>query len=307
MKILPKGSREDWLAVRKNYIGSSEIAALFDVSPFTSKFALWHEKKGNYTPDIASKRMDAGTFLEDGIAKWWAFENSLQIEDFNSIWLDDVHKISATPDRFVITEAARYPLEIKNIDYKEFKEKWKEEPPIYYQLQLSQQMMLDGSEYGFIVACVGGNALHEYKIKYNPKIGDLIRKKVAEFWKSIEDGIEPKISSHNDLDIVKSLFKEGVGLGHIDLTNDNYLPSLAADLKEKSAKRLSLQKEEDRLKAEIFNKLGDYDTASCNGFFIAKSRKKGSVGTIITKNMLGQIVGAKKGSVTLTIKEQENE
>ena len=36
----------DWHAARANGIGGSEIAAVLGLSPYESRFSLWHRKKG---------------------------------------------------------------------------------------------------------------------------------------------------------------------------------------------------------------------------------------------------------------------
>ena len=33
---------------RKNWLGASETSALFGVSPYTTKFDLWHQKVGKF-------------------------------------------------------------------------------------------------------------------------------------------------------------------------------------------------------------------------------------------------------------------
>ena len=57
---------------RKHWIGASESAALFGVSPYTTKFELWHQKVGNIAPpDLDDvERIMAGQYLEPSIAAW---------------------------------------------------------------------------------------------------------------------------------------------------------------------------------------------------------------------------------------------
>ena len=63
-------SDEHWHSMRKQNVGGSDIATLFDVSPYKTKFTLWHEKAGNVTEDNeGNSRTDWGKRLEAGIAE----------------------------------------------------------------------------------------------------------------------------------------------------------------------------------------------------------------------------------------------
>lgn len=70
--------REQWLAARRRssggwLIGASEAAAVLGWSRFDDRFAMWHRKRGLVADlvDDVDERRDAGTFLEDGILRWY--------------------------------------------------------------------------------------------------------------------------------------------------------------------------------------------------------------------------------------------
>ena len=41
---------EEWLAARADGLGGSEVAAVLGLSPFESRFSLWHRKAGRVGP-----------------------------------------------------------------------------------------------------------------------------------------------------------------------------------------------------------------------------------------------------------------
>ena len=43
-------TREEWKALRKNYIGGSDAASVVGLNPFSSPYALWAEKTGKTPP-----------------------------------------------------------------------------------------------------------------------------------------------------------------------------------------------------------------------------------------------------------------
>jgi predicted phage-related endonuclease len=54
---------------RSTHVGASECAALFDCSPYLTRFELWHRRKGNIdSPDLSGvERVEWGLRLEPAI------------------------------------------------------------------------------------------------------------------------------------------------------------------------------------------------------------------------------------------------
>ena len=72
-EVIPYTTREAWLAERARDITSTDVAALFGVSPYLTRFELWHRKHG--TPEAAPEELDDvervrwGQRLQDAIAR----------------------------------------------------------------------------------------------------------------------------------------------------------------------------------------------------------------------------------------------
>ena len=60
-----------WHEQRRAALGGSEIAAVLGLSPFESKFALWHRKAGLTEPIDDSPEMEWGRRLEAAIRDKW--------------------------------------------------------------------------------------------------------------------------------------------------------------------------------------------------------------------------------------------
>src|SRR5690606_13844867 len=60
---------DDDAAFRASVVGSSEVAALFDASPYLTRFELWHRKKGNIATPEFDAVADDGT--PDNERIWW--------------------------------------------------------------------------------------------------------------------------------------------------------------------------------------------------------------------------------------------
>src|SRR5690606_22150337 len=66
----PAGSPE-WLALRADGLGGSEIAAVLGLSPFESRFSLWHRKRGEAAPQAETEERKSGKYFEPGIVEWF--------------------------------------------------------------------------------------------------------------------------------------------------------------------------------------------------------------------------------------------
>ena len=62
-------STEEWLELRKRDITSTDVAALFGLSPYKTAFGLWQSKRPEYVEDFEeTTRIKWGTRLQDAIA-----------------------------------------------------------------------------------------------------------------------------------------------------------------------------------------------------------------------------------------------
>lgn len=92
-------NREEWKALRKNYIGGSDAAAVVGLNHFSSPYALWAEKTGRTPAFEGNLATDVGTFLEDFIAQRFSAESGKKVRRANQSFIND-----------------RYPWAIANID-----------------------------------------------------------------------------------------------------------------------------------------------------------------------------------------------
>ena len=102
-----------WHKLRAKHIGGSDVAALFGLSSFSTRWQLWMEKSGKLPPEDLSnnKAVQAGTFLEAGIAQWaaslWDWDIK-KVEEYHTA--DDTPGMGATLDYAL---ASGVPVEIK--------------------------------------------------------------------------------------------------------------------------------------------------------------------------------------------------
>lgn len=298
MKTLIKDETH-WHELRAKHIGSSEVAALFSLSPYSTRFELWHIKNGSVQDYFTgNKRTRYGQKLEAVIAECVAEETGWEVIEeptANYYSNDRVNGMGATPDRLVRAADCEDlgVLEIKNVDRIQFNKDWKEEPPIYYQLQLQHQLACTGLKWGAIAVMVGGNDLRVYTFDSHDGTIGKIEDAVRAFWQSIKDQSPPPPVEANDYDVVRALFSTARD-EVVDLSSDNELPMICAELCTIAPQRGDLEKREKSLKAQILAKVGSAARATCNGFFIAAPE--------IVKNMKAKPAHEQRYR-TITVKE----
>jgi len=189
-----------WHELRRGCVGGSEIAALFDLSPYLSYWQLWQQKAGNLpAADLSDNNaVKAGTFFEEGIAKWAAEKWGWDIQKVREYrTCEKAPGLGATLDYEIIKTL--HPVEIKwsvrghGWDY-EGEEIVK--APEGYLLQVQAQIGATESCYdheidgGWLVAFLGGEPRRMW-VPRKPTIIDAIREEVTAFWQSIAEKKEP--------------------------------------------------------------------------------------------------------------------
>jgi len=266
---------------RRNWIGASESAALFGMSPFTTRYQLWHEKRGTIDPDNLDddERVNAGKYLEPAIAAWASFKWRWKITNVEGYSPHPTVPGMGCSLDFVTEDGA--PVEIKNVDYLVFRDKWQAEgaeiidAPEHYLIQVQHQLACHpAADHAWLLACVGGNKLYRMRVERHANFIAALEAEVADFWQSIRDGKEPHPSFTQDAKTISRVYALGGG-DVADLRDNNRMPELCSDylrakLAEKAAKEVA-----ETAMAEIRTLIGNAGTALvAGGYTIKRSNVK---------------------------------
>jgi predicted phage-related endonuclease len=305
----PQSAAElDEAMFRATHVGASEAAALFDCSPYLTKFELYHRKKGNIaTPEFNALHDDGtpdderiywGVKLEAAIIEAakerYGYQDREQAEH-----LSNGKGLGGHPDRRVICpERGPGILEIKTADWL-VRKSWGDEPPAHYLIQSQAYQGLDGVAWGDVLVLVGGNKLERFCYDFRPKIYAEIEKRVEAFWQSIAADEPPPADYARDLPTITELYREGTE-EVVDLTADNLAHEAAAAFLFAKEARLEAEKREDAAKAELLDKLGPASTAMLNGFVV----RAATVAAIPEREAEpGEIIRGRKSYRRLIVKE----
>src|SRR5687768_166765 len=96
--IEPK-NEQHWRELRSQDITSTEVSALFGVSPYTTLFELWHRKRDRTVVDFEStERMKWGNRLQDAVATGIAEDQKWRIRRMTEYMRDPLLKMGASFD-----------------------------------------------------------------------------------------------------------------------------------------------------------------------------------------------------------------
>ena len=294
-------NRDQWLAERVKDVTSTEVSALYGLSPYLSEFELFHQKRDQVVVHIQeNERMKWGTRLESAIAHGAAEDQGWNISKLGVYMRDTEAKIGSTFD-FEILSSSDGPgiLEVKNVDWLQYQQKWIDdgngniEAPEHIELQVQHQLEVADRSWAAIVVLVGGN---EQKIVLRNRdrgIGQDIRKRVTDFWAGVQANRPPAADYVQDAEfIIKHLRRDGSG---DVIVADPLLEAKIKDYEFVSREYNSLEKIKNQRRAEILEMIGTASKIVTSFGSLSCGNVKGKAGTLITPAMIGTTVGASEG------------
>lgn len=191
-------------------ITATEIAAVVGLSPWMSRFTLWHKKSGlNVAPFEMTSSIEWGSRLEDAVAGKWQDEHPGQLAAPAGTWRNREREWQrATPDRliypqpegeFETPDQASGLLEVKTSP---FGDDWgpsgSDGVPVWYRCQVLWQMDTLGLRRTEIAVLISGHDYREYTVEYDEGEAKLLRDAAVQFLDEVRDGVRPPIDGADD-------------------------------------------------------------------------------------------------------------
>jgi putative phage-type endonuclease len=267
MQIINPENTQDWLRLRTFDITSTDVAALFGISPYTTKFELWHRKqRGDVVEFTENKRMKWGTALQDTIAAQIAKDKGWEIRRMTEYIRDESIRAGASFD-FAIGEDGL--LEIKNVDGRIYRDNWIEDDngniqaPPHIEIQVQHQLLVSGREYAHIGALVGGNDEKLIYRKRDEVVISAIRQAVIEFWASIEPNFV------EDAAFISKLYGYAEPNKVLDVRGDGTFEEKMLLYKKLGEDAKAIGEQRDGIKAELLTIIGDAEKVTGDSFTIS--------------------------------------
>ena len=156
IRQIKRGNREEWLALRKDYIGGSDAASVVGLNEYQSPNALWCEKTGITPAFEGNLRTEVGTFLEDFIAKKFEAETGKKVRRSNFTFINDQYPWAiADIDREIVGENAG--LECKSTSDLNLRHYKNGDYPSRFYAQCVHYMAVKGYDRYYLAVLIGNS------------------------------------------------------------------------------------------------------------------------------------------------------
>lgn len=192
-----------WHEARRMRVGGSEIAAVLGISPWESRFSLWHRKMGALDPVDETPAMAWGTRLEPLIADEFArLHPDVDVRPAATFIRPDRPYQTAAPDRLAyrnrITARPGAVIEIKTSRTSDdWGDPGTDQVPVHYRAQVLWYLDTLGLDAAHVAVLVGGSDFREYHLTHDPVDAQTMRDAAATFVASLAAGERPDIDAHS--------------------------------------------------------------------------------------------------------------
>jgi len=262
--------RDEWLAVRKRGIGSSDAAAAVGLSPYKSQLELWMEKTGR---DAALPKADAqdeesplywGNILEPIVAAHYTKRSGNRVRRVNAVLQHPSAEFSwmlANIDREVIGADDVQILECKTAGINGAR-LWKEGVPEYVQLQVMHQLAVTGKQAADVAVLIAGQHVEIHRIERDDFLIGRLMHLEQQFWHYVvTDTLPPADGSASAEQALRTLFPQDNG-ETLDFSQDTSLSAAFAELQAVREILSTHEKREAQLKQTIQQAMGDATKAT---------------------------------------------
>jgi putative phage-type endonuclease len=286
-KALP---REDWLAVRKQGIGSSDAAAAVGLNPYKSQLELWLEKTGRdgnlpkADPHDEESPMYWGNLLEPIVAAHYSKRTGHRVRRINAVLQHpdpDKAWMLANIDREVTGSSEVQILECKTAGINGAR-LWKEGVPEYVQLQVQHQLAVTGKAAADVAVLLGGQHLEIHRIERDESLIARLVQLERQFWNYVETDTPPPADGSASAELaLRCLYPEDQGQ-IVDFSQDRQLSATFSDLLSVRQSIADYEKLEARFKQTIQQAMGEASKAVFETGSVTWKKARDSSGLDVT-------------------------
>lgn len=265
-----------WLKARAEGVGASESGGLLGLSPYTSAYSLFAEKRSNVQRE-QNARMTWGILVEPAVAELarreLGVERLVDLGRHALLRSRQNPRMQATLDR-LCPALPGYEgwgvVELKHTSVKATAET----PPEHYQCQVQHQLAVTGLKWG-VLAIVHEGVCFLHMIDRNEKFIQLLDRAIRDFWAHLETGFPPSPDpSPATSEALRHLHEN-------DLSIEIDARELDAELQDLKAEQSSLAKRREQLEDRLIAMIGTASRARISGtaveYRFTTTKRKGHV------------------------------
>lgn len=276
-------SRDDWLTVRRQGIGSSDAAAAVGLSPYVSPLQLWMTKTGrdalfpSIDPNDETTPLYWGTLLEPIVAAHYTKRTGNRVRRVNAVLQHPEHPwMLANIDREVIGCPEVQILECKTAGIHGSK-LWKDGVPEYVQLQVQHQLAVTGKQAADVAVLIGGQELQIHRLRRDEALIANLIVLEQRFWDMVLKEIAPPADGSDSADqALRCLYPQDTG-ATVDFSQDLGMSAVFSDLLAVRQQLDTQTQREAQLKQRIQERMGEHAKAVFETGSVTWKRSKDSV------------------------------
>lgn len=274
--------RDEWLAVRKGGIGSSDAAAAVGLNPYKSALELWMEKTGRdvnlprVDPQDETSPMYWGTLLEPIVAAHYTKRTGNRVRRVNTVLQHPTEPwMLANLDREVLGCSDVQILECKTAGINGAR-LWADGVPEYVQLQVMHQLAVTGKHSADVAVLIGGQELRIHRIERDDTQIRHLMILERNFWGYVERDEPPPVDGSDSSDAaLRALYPHDSG-DVLDLSADLAMQATFSDLLAVRQLLESQEKLHAQLMQSIQQRMGEASKAVFDGGSVTWKRSKDS-------------------------------
>lgn len=224
IEIIRPADRRAWLDARRHDVTASQAACLLGVHPYTTAYGLWAEKSGRVASDDADNPvLRRGRLLEPVVIEMLREDRpdwTVEYRRDNAYFRNPQDRIGATPDAFATRPDifGQGVVQVKTIADDKFRREWidAETGEVVLPLWIAVQAIVEATLTGATWACVAvmvigrGIDLQIIDVPLNTRVMERLRREVREFWRMVDEGIEPEIDWNRDGAAVAEVYRDSM-------------------------------------------------------------------------------------------------
>ena len=183
--------KEEWLSIRKGYIGGSDAGAVVGLNPYKSAYGLWAEKTGKLPEFEGNTTTKVGSFLEELVADMFSEETGKKVRRKNRILVNDEYPWAcADVDRLIVGEKALLEIKTTNspVAMKKFR---KGEYPEQWYCQMTHYLAVTGLEKAYLAVLIECRDFKIFELERDEDEIAALMNAEKEFWNLVKTDTPP--------------------------------------------------------------------------------------------------------------------
>lgn len=219
-------NHEEWKALRHQYIGGSDAAAVVGLNAWVSPYALWAEKTGKLPGFDGNLATEVGTYLEEFVAQKFADVTGKKVRRSNQSWFNDQYPWAiANIDREIVGEDAG--LEIKTTSEMNMQKFKGGEYPANYYVQCMHYLAVTGKQRWYLAVLIGNREFKWFTIERDEDEITALMEAEKNFKQLVDSNTPPMADgAPSTTSTLVTLYPESmdecIGIGSFERELDNY-------------------------------------------------------------------------------------